>query len=165
MSSIEGRADAYVFAFDLDRDWIRTYCGTGFGQSRFDLLCARRPWLARRDVVLFHLGPIRPLQDRLAGEIAVIVAVDHLRLPCPSIIRSISRATRRPESDVSTTSARHSLTQSSTTVSTRNLRRTAYAFPQPEKASEEMNITHQRYRTLLRQIISANQESNLEAVV
>ena len=36
--------------------------------------------LARCDVVPFHLGPIRPLQDRVAGELATIVADDHLRL-------------------------------------------------------------------------------------
>lgn len=28
----------------------------------------------------FHLGPIRPLQDRVAGELAAIVAHDYLRL-------------------------------------------------------------------------------------
>jgi len=35
---------------------------------------------ARCDVVPFHLGPIRPLQDRVAGELAAIVADDHLWL-------------------------------------------------------------------------------------
>lgn len=36
--------------------------------------------LARCDVAPFHLGPIRPLQDRVAGRLATIVADDHLRL-------------------------------------------------------------------------------------
>jgi hypothetical protein len=34
--------------------------------------------LTRRDVVPFHLGPIRPLQDRVAGELTAIVADDDL---------------------------------------------------------------------------------------
>jgi len=36
--------------------------------------------LTRCDVVPFHLGPIRPLQDRVTGELAAIVADNHLRL-------------------------------------------------------------------------------------
>ena len=36
--------------------------------------------LARRDVVPFHFGPIRSLQDCVAGELAAIIADDHLRL-------------------------------------------------------------------------------------
>lgn len=36
--------------------------------------------LTRCDVVPFYLGPIRPLQDRVAGKLAAIVADNHLRL-------------------------------------------------------------------------------------
>jgi hypothetical protein len=43
-------------------------------------------------------------------------------LPRFSMIRSNSRASRRPESDVSATRPRHYLVQSPTIVSTRNLR-------------------------------------------
>ena len=32
--------------------------------------------LARCDVVPFHLGPIRPLQDRVAGELATIAPTE-----------------------------------------------------------------------------------------
>lgn len=35
--------------------------------------------LARRDVMPIHFGPVRPLQDRVAGELTAIVADDHLR--------------------------------------------------------------------------------------
>ncbi len=36
--------------------------------------------LSRCDVVPFHLDLVRPLQDRVAGEVATIVADNHFRL-------------------------------------------------------------------------------------
>ena len=36
--------------------------------------------LARRNVMPVNFGPVRPLQDRVAGELAAVVADDHPRL-------------------------------------------------------------------------------------
>jgi len=37
-------------------------------------------WFARHYIVLFHFGPIRPMQDCFIGELPAVVTDDHLRL-------------------------------------------------------------------------------------
>ena len=39
--------------------------------------------LARRNVMPVNLGSVRPLQDRVAGELAAVVTDDHPRLAAP----------------------------------------------------------------------------------
>lgn len=78
--------------------------------------------LAGRNVMPFDAVLIRPGEDGVRGELAAIVADDH---PGPAALvmsRSNSRATRMPERDVSTMSARHCLVQSSTTARMRKRR-------------------------------------------
>ncbi|MBB2755614.1 UNVERIFIED_ORG: hypothetical protein GGI57_006360 [Rhizobium aethiopicum] len=71
------------------------------------------------------------IERRLEGEVEAGERLDRGKpttltiifgLPRSSMIRFNSRATRRPERDVSATRPRHSLVQSPTTANTRNLR-------------------------------------------
>src|SRR6202795_432761 len=65
--------------------------------------------LAGRDVVPADAGRIRPAQDRIRGQLGAVVADDRVRAspaPANNIRSSSSWATRRPEIEVSATTAR-----------------------------------------------------------
>ena len=57
--------------------------------------------LARRDVVPLDPAIFLPLQDRMRGQLRAVVADDDVGRPRRAMSASSSRATRRPESEVS----------------------------------------------------------------
>src|SRR3954468_1212008 len=77
---------------------------------------------AGRNVVPFDITLLLPGQDGVRGQLGAVVADDHSGVARSSAIRSSSRATRRPVSEVSTTRVRHSRVKSSTSVRMRKRR-------------------------------------------
>jgi hypothetical protein len=95
-------------------------------------------WFYFPDLSWTNFGRMRPLHTSaviFAFGGNVLIAMQGV--PRISMARSSSRATRTPESELSTTSATHSRLKSSTTVSTRNLR--------PEAKASDTKSSDQRW--------------------
>jgi hypothetical protein len=78
--------------------------------------------LAQRDIVPADLVVLRPLEDRCAGELGIVVGNAQGGSAARAMTASSSRATRTPESEVSATRQRHSRVKSSTAARILNRR-------------------------------------------